>query len=77
MSLAKFIEERNNHVKFFGGKAYNINNLSAADKAELMDSIDNNLSPENLSCDGEASRGHVMKRGAMLRKAEAELKAMK
>lgn len=75
MSLRIFINESN--VWRTWGKnakpAYDINNLSMKDRRELANAIEGALSPENLACDGEASMAHIRKRGAMLRKAQAEL----
>ena len=75
MSLRIFISEKN--VWRTWGKnakpAYDINNLSMKDKRELAQDIEGALSPENLCCDGEAPMSVVRKRGAMLRKAQAEL----
>ena len=46
------------------------------DRKDIADMIDCDLSPENLCCDGEAGLTYVIKRGAMLRKAAAQLKKM-
>jgi hypothetical protein len=75
-TLAKFIAEENVMAAAFGRKSYDVNNLSAQDKKELADSLGGKLSPENLSCDGEASRSHVIQRGGFLRTAAAELVAI-
>ena len=72
-TLAKYIEQRNFVMKAFGKTPFDINNLSDADKAKLADHIAGELSPENLSCDGEASRSHIINRGNFLRTAAAEL----
>ena len=71
MSLRIFINEKNMWLK--PEKRYDINNLSMKDKRELSNAIEGALSPENLCCDGEAPMAYVRKRGAMLRKAQAEL----
>jgi hypothetical protein len=45
-------------------------------KKELMEQlreIENQLSPENLCCDGEASPAWVHREGARLRKARAKI----
>ena len=77
MSLAKYIEEKNMWRTF--GKnakpAYNVKTLTEAERKELLDSIDADLSPENLCCDGEASPTYVRNRSAMLNKALKELNA--
>jgi hypothetical protein len=36
-------------------------------------SVEGQLSPENLACDGEASQAWIKKRGAVLRKQRAAL----
>lgn len=72
-NLAQFINERKAHNRIFGGRDYDVNNLSASDMKELADQLGCELSPENLSCDGEAPAHHVRVRGDFLRKAAAEL----
>ena len=72
-SLTKYIEKKNIMAKFFGQKLYDANSLTAEDKKELASSLENELSPENLHMDGEASPAHVRTHEAFLRAATADL----
>lgn len=72
-TLAKYIEYISLRNKAFGESPLDINNLTDADKVKLADHIASELSPENLSFDGEASRTHIISRGNFLRAAAAEL----
>ncbi len=74
--LGNYINHRNIRAKFFSKPAkpgYDINNLSATDITELLESIECDLSPENLSCDGEASPQAVHARLRELKTAKNEL----
>jgi hypothetical protein len=68
-ALSKYIAERNANFS----SAMKVDSLSVDDKRKLADSLEADLSPENLCCDGEASAQHVRTRGAFLRNAAAEL----
>lgn len=48
----------------------------AEDRQKIADSIDADLSPENLSCDGELSRSQVQARYRALTAAARELRAL-
>jgi hypothetical protein len=57
-----YLKEINGWGAIFGGKP-----LSFPDDArEILDRINNDLSPENLHMDGEASPGHVLRRSRLL-----------
>jgi hypothetical protein len=74
MSLAKYIEQKNSWDRLFNKQPrYNMRNLTHVDAQQLMNSIENDLSPENLTCDGELSRAQVMERSAYLNAAQREL----
>ena len=77
MSLKLFIEEKNMWRKVGKKPVYDINNLTAAQRIELRETIENDLSPENLCCDGEAPMAYVRRRGALLRKALVDLDKLK
>jgi hypothetical protein len=49
--------------------------LSRAHKKLIRERVENQLSPENLCCDGEASPEYVRKRGNFLRSVLNELEA--
>ena len=54
-NLAQYIEQKNAWARIFNNVTYDVNNLSERDCQNLYDSLDNDLSPENLTCDGERS----------------------
>ena len=56
--LKQYIDRANTFGKFFGEKEYDLN--SAVDRRRLAEKLDCDLSPENLSCDGEV-RGAALK----------------
>jgi len=73
-TLIKFVEQRNAFKRIFGEKELLLDN--AADRQEIADIIDCALSPENLACDGELSRGQVRARYIELTTAARELQKL-
>ena len=49
-----YVAQKNRWTAIFGDAPLNLN--SAKDRKKIAQSIDADLSPENLSCDGELSR---------------------
>lgn len=76
-ALKKYIEDKNFMATLFkSGRTYDINNLTPADKQALANSIDCDLSPENLFCDGERPRNQAMAIARQLNAALKELQEM-
>ena len=73
-ALNTYLDRKNSFAKLFGHKALSLQN--AADRQRIADSIDAELSPENLSCDGELSRSQVQTRYRALTAAAKELKQL-
>ena len=71
MSLAKYVEQKNRWSAIFGGAELDLKN--AADRQKIADMIDADLSPENLTCDGELPRSQVQARYRELTKAAQDL----
>jgi hypothetical protein len=71
-ALENFLKQKNHWNSFFQGPQYTLN--SAADRQAVADMIDNALSPENLTCDGELSRTEVNRRYKELMTAARQLK---
>ena len=69
--LEAFVEQENNWSKVFGKKPLSL--LNAADRQKIADRIDSQLSPENLSCDGELSRAETNRRYTILVKCAEQL----
>ena len=74
MSLATYVDRKNSFAKIFGSRQLSLQN--AADRQAIADSIDSDLSPENLTCDGELSRSQVQARYKALTKAAKELQKL-
>ena len=70
-TLEYYVESKNKWNKIFGGKELSL--LSATDRQTIADSIDADLSPENLTCDGELSPKEVQRRYDYLVRAAQEL----
>ena len=72
-ALEAYVDSKNKWNAIFGSKQYDLSN--AQDCQQLAECIDNELSPENLTCDGELSRTEVQRRYKTLIKVAQELKA--
>lgn len=71
--LTTYIAQANVYRRLFRQPVLDPQNLSAADVQYLLDRIEGDLSPENLTCDGEL-RGHALKvKHRMLLGAQKEL----
>ena len=73
-TLEQYVEQKNSWGKLFGSKPLSL--LNAEDRQKIADSIDADLSPENLTCDGELPRAEVQRRYKFLKTAALELKAL-
>jgi hypothetical protein len=73
-ALEQYVERKNSWGLLFGSKPLSLN--SAEDRQAIADSIDSDLSPENLTCDGELSRSAVNARYTQLTRAAAQLQKL-
>ena len=73
-ALTSYLDRKNSFAKLFGNKELSLQN--AVDRQKIADSIDADLSPENLTCDGELPRSLVQKRYKELTTAAFELKRL-
>lgn len=73
MSLAAYVNRINELRKWVGKPTFNVRNLSPADHTYLRGRLEYDLSPENLSCDGELSRLEVARRRSFLLACQREL----
>ena len=73
-TLNAFIKSENAWTAIFSGRVLEI--ATAKGRQEVAEVIDNKLSPENLTCDGELSRAEVNKRYTQLTRAADELRAL-
>jgi hypothetical protein len=73
-ALQKYIDQKNRWNSFFKGEQYEI--VTQTGRQRLADMIDNALSPENLTCDGELPRAEVNRRYKELMTAAKQLKQL-
>ena len=73
-ALNTYLVRKNAYATIFGAKALTLD--SATDRQKIADSIDSDLSPENLTCDGELPRSLVQKRYKELTMAAKELQKL-
>jgi hypothetical protein len=74
-ALTTFIDNKNRYASLFRGQRteplYEVQ--TAAGRKRVADMIDSDLSPENLSCDGELPRAEVNRRYRELTAAAKDL----
>lgn len=73
-TLEQYVEAKNKWSAIFKGKQLSL--LNAEDRQAIADSIDAELSPENLTCDGELPRSQVQARYKRLTRCAQELKSI-
>jgi hypothetical protein len=73
-SLTAYVDRKNAFSSLFGSRQLSLQN--AKDRQSIADSIDSELSPENLTCDGELSRAEVQRRYKELTKVARELQKL-
>ena len=69
--LKNLLEHKNSWQRAFGKKPYTV--LTQAGRKDILDMIECDLSPENLTCDGEAPRSEVKRRYNELTNAKNQL----
>jgi hypothetical protein len=73
-ALESYVERKNAWGKIFKNKPLDLNN--PIDRQKIADSIDADLSPENLTCDGELDGFQIRARHKQLTQAAKELKQL-
>ncbi len=73
-NLETYVEMKNKWTKIFNGKELSL--LNAQDRQKIADSLDADLSPENLTCDGELPASQVRSRAQFLRRCAEELQSI-
>jgi hypothetical protein len=73
-TLEQYVAQKNAWGKIFGNRELSL--LNATDRQTIANSIDSDLSPENLTCDGELPRSQVQARYKMLTRAAQELQSI-
>jgi hypothetical protein len=70
-NIERYVEQKNAWGKIFGSRALSL--LNKADRQAIANSLDADLSPENLTCDGELSGAQVRTKQAYLFRCAQEL----
>jgi hypothetical protein len=73
-ALQAYIDRKNQWNAMFKGRQYEIKTVKG--RQEVADCIDCDLSPENLTCDGELPRSQVQARYRALTGAARDLKKL-
>ena len=73
-ALTAYVDRKNSFADIFGQRHLSLQ--SAEDRQRIANSIDADLSPENLTCDGELPRAQVQARYRALREAARQLQAL-
>lgn len=71
-TLQKYLDQKNQWNAIFGVKPLVI----GQDNQRIAEMIDSDLSPENLTCDGELPRSQVQARFRQLNAAATELRSL-
>jgi hypothetical protein len=70
-TLEQYVDQKNRFAKLFGSRELSL--LNASDRQKIADSIDSDMSPENLTCDGELPRAEVARKVKFLSRCAEEL----
>ena len=73
-ALQAYIDQKNKWNAMFKGEQFELE--SAAGRKRVAQSLDADLSPENLTCDGELPRAEVNRRYKELMTAAKQLKKL-
>ena len=72
--LKEYVNQKNSWNALFNKKGLSL--ASAEDRQRIADMLDSDLSPENLTCDGELPRGVVIERHRQLTRVAKQLLAL-
>lgn len=70
-NLEQYVERKNSWSRIFNSKQLSL--LNAKDRQSIANSIDADMSPENLTCDGELPASQVRARVKFLTRCAEEL----
>jgi hypothetical protein len=70
-TLEQYVDGINRWGKVFGNRPLSL--LNAKDRQTIANRIDSDMSPENLTCDGELPRSEVTRRVKFLTRCAEEL----
>ena len=70
-TIEAYVEQKNKWAAIFKGRQVSL--LNKADRQSIANSLDADLSPENLTCDGELRGAEVRQKQAYLLRCVEEL----
>lgn len=73
-ALQAYVDQKNKWAALFKGAQMEL--TTARGRQRVADALDADLSPENLTCDGELPRSQVQARYKALRSAAIQLQAL-
>ena len=73
-TIEQYVEQKNSWGKIFGSKPLSL--LNAKDRQKIADSLDADLSPENLTCDGEVRGSALQQKYRYLTRCAQELQSI-
>jgi len=74
-NLNTYVDRINKFARIFGKRQLSL--AIAADRQTIAEGLEGDLSPENLTCDGELSAAQVRQRAKFLNACVKELAALK
>ena len=73
-NLEQYVEQTNRWMQIFGKPALSL--LKKEDRQRIADRLDGDLSPENLTCDGELPASQVRSKHQFLCRCARELQSI-
>jgi hypothetical protein len=73
-TLEQYVDQKNSWGKIFGKPALSL--LNAKDRQSIANSLDADLSPENLTCDGEIRGAQLQAKYRYLTRCAQELQSI-
>ena len=73
-TLEQYVDQKNSWGAIFGKPALSL--MNAKDRQSIANSLDADLSPENLTCDGELRGAQVQAKYRFLTRAAQELQSI-
>lgn len=70
-TLEQYVDQKNSWGKIFGNKPLSL--MNAKDRQTIANSLDADLSPENLTCDGEVRGAQLQAKYRYLTRCAQEL----
>lgn len=74
--LTEYVQTRNAFAKLFNKAPIDLKKANKTQLEALMSELEDELSPENLTCDGELSGARLVRKANNLKAAYSELEAI-